>query len=241
MERTISIKIDNLIQNYCYNFLSYLYANSGWKRTVFDTSKENFIPSFVTDKKIRILISNTGSILLTCYCFSDILTTMEYIYSQFAYGRMEYYLVHTDIKIRYTVSEKYILDHHYYDKETEYRVAGGTIVLNGDTAILSYEDIEESKKLFEIFRDIFYDSPDSPDLNEKNIEENLEEEINEEQNMEKNENIEQNMEKNVEQNMEKNIVKDESDESDETEDKNAEKYLYSFLMLFSMVKLMQFV
>jgi hypothetical protein len=235
MERTISIKIDNLIQNYCYNFLSYLYANSGWKRTALETSKENFIPSFVADKKIRILISNTGSILLTCYCFSDILTSMEYLYSQFAYGRMEYYLVHTDINIRYTVTEKYILEQHYYDKEIEYRVAGGTIVLNGNTAILSYQNVEESRVLFEIFRDIFYTSEEDVGEDVQEIEKEIVEEITEKNT----ENTEEITEKNTEvKNTEEKNIEDESNESD---DKNAEKYLYSFLMLFSMIKLMQFV
>ena len=103
MEDTnITIKIDNLIRNYCYNFLSYLYLNAGWKRVIFDTSKENYIDSSVKGKKIRILIANNGTIILTCFSFTDVLLASEFIYSQFKYGRMDYYLVvdeSTSIKI----------------------------------------------------------------------------------------------------------------------------------------------
>ena len=92
----LTINIDNLIRNYCYNFLSYLYANAGWKRVIFDTSKENYIDSCISGKKIRILIANNGTIILTCYCFTDILILGEYLHSQFQYGRMAYYLVPDD-------------------------------------------------------------------------------------------------------------------------------------------------
>lgn len=92
----LTINIDNLIRNYCYNFLSYLYANAGWKRVIFDTSKENYIDSCISGKKIRVLIANNGTIILTCYCFTDILLVGEYLLSQFQYGRMAYYLVPDD-------------------------------------------------------------------------------------------------------------------------------------------------
>ena len=92
----ITIKIDNFIRNYCYNFLSYLYANAGWKRVIFDTSKENYIDSCISNKKIRVLISNNGTVILTCYCFTDILLVGDYLLSQFQYARMAYYLVPDD-------------------------------------------------------------------------------------------------------------------------------------------------
>ena len=94
--RNLTIKIDNLIRNYCYNFLSYLYLNAGWKRVIFDTSKENYIDSDVKGKKIRILIANNGTIILTCSSFTDILRAGEFLQEQFRYGRMEYYLVPDD-------------------------------------------------------------------------------------------------------------------------------------------------
>ena len=93
METIISFKIDNLIRNYCSNFLSYLYSNSGWKRTIFETSKENYIPSIIEGKNIRIIISNNGKILLTCYCFFDIIKSVGYIIKQFEYGRMGNYII----------------------------------------------------------------------------------------------------------------------------------------------------
>ena len=92
----ITIKIDNMIRNYCCNFLSYLYVAAGWKRVIFDTSKENYIDSEVKGKKIRILIANNGTIILTCFSFTDILHVGEYLLSQFQYGRMGYYLVADD-------------------------------------------------------------------------------------------------------------------------------------------------
>ena len=108
MEKLFTAKIDNLIQNYCYNFLSYLYVSAGWKRIIFETSKENYIASNVVGKKIRIVISNVGNILLTCHCFTDILTSIEYLISQFEYGRMGYYLVLDDkVNIKWSMRETF--------------------------------------------------------------------------------------------------------------------------------------
>ncbi len=108
MEKLFTCKIDNLIQNYCYNFLSYLYVAAGWKRIIFETSKENYIASNVSGRKIRIVISNVGSILLTGYCFTDLLTGIEYLISQFEYGRMGYYIVLNDkFSIKWVMTETF--------------------------------------------------------------------------------------------------------------------------------------
>ena len=108
MEKLFTAKIDNLIQNYCYNFLSYLYISTGWKRIIFETSKENYIPSNVPNKKIRIVISNVGNILLTCHCFTYILIAIEYLVSQFEYGRMGYYIVLDDkLNIKWSMREAF--------------------------------------------------------------------------------------------------------------------------------------
>ena len=59
MKTVISCKINNLIRGYCSNFLSYLYKQNGWKRAVFETCKENFIPSDICCEDIRILVKFT--------------------------------------------------------------------------------------------------------------------------------------------------------------------------------------
>ena len=117
----LTINIDNLIRNYCYNFLSYLYANAGWKRVIFDTSKENYIDSCISGKKIRILIVNNGTIILTCYCFTDILVVGEYLLSQFQYARMAYYLVPDD-KVSIKISGDVLNEEAQVFKKVEKKV-----------------------------------------------------------------------------------------------------------------------
>ena len=137
----LTINIDNLIRNYCYNFLSYLYANAGWKRVIFDTSKENYIDSCISGKKIRILIANNGTIILTCYCFTDILLVGEYLHSQFQYARMAYYLVPDD-KVSIKISGDFLNE----EAEVFNKVENVQNVENGKLNLESNSGSESSEK-----------------------------------------------------------------------------------------------
>lgn len=152
MKTTISCTIDNSIRNYCSNFLSYLYAYNGWKRIMFETSKENYIPSNIEGENIRIVISNTGKILLTCNCVFDILKAIEYIIEQFKYGRMGYYIVIDDessVKTVYTTILKF--KDYYFDEEETCENEYGIIKMYKNNATLKYYKKDDGKELLEIF------------------------------------------------------------------------------------------
>ena len=152
MKTVISCKIKNFIRGYCANFLSYLYKQNGWKRAVFETCKENFISSEICCEEIRILISNSGDISLTCYCLFDVLKALEYINEQFIYARMGNYLVmdnETEIKMKYTTTID-MTDYYFSEKETlvtQY----GKIEMHKQKAVLIYDKWENGKDLIELF------------------------------------------------------------------------------------------
>ena len=178
MNTVISFKIDNLIQNYCNNFLSYLYTNHGWKRTIFDTCKENYIESEIESKKIRILISNGGEILLTCYCVFDIIKSMEFIISEFKYGRMEYYIIldeNTTIDKTFTTVIK--MQDYFYEKEEICETDFGKISLFEYNSTLTYKDWEDGKDLIDLFLSAMYDEEES--YEEQLIQQEIGEEIKE--------------------------------------------------------------
>ena len=164
MKTVISCKINNLIRGYCSNFLSYLYKQNGWKRAVFETCKENFIPSEICCEDIRILIANNGDISLTCYCLFDVLRALEYINEQFVYARMGNYLVmdsETEIKMKYTTTID-MFDYHFEEKETlvtQY----GEIEMYKQKATLTYEKWENGKDLIELFYSALHEDEDSED------------------------------------------------------------------------------
>lgn len=146
METSISCRVDNLIKNYCDNFLSYLYAGDGWKRTMFDMGKENYIPSYMDkNKKIRILISNTGSILITCEYVIDILTSIDFIVSQFEQNRMGWYIIDDEITVKTNYVTKVPLN--FIVEERNYIFPIGSIDFSENLAILKYTDSENKDKL----------------------------------------------------------------------------------------------
>lgn len=154
----ISIQIDNMIRNYCYNFLSYLYANKGWKRVIFDTSKENIISSYIEEKEIRIIISNTGRILIRCHCFMDTIKAMEFIESEFQYGRMKHYLfADSEVKITKKFTNKIKLRDYFYETQTVYKTEIGEIILSEDYATLIYTEYENGKDLMDVLLSVFND------------------------------------------------------------------------------------
>ena len=147
----ISLKIDNLIQGYCYNFLSYLYKERGWKRAVFETCKENIIDSDIEDEKIRIVITSDGKIMLTCYCIFDVIKSMEFIISEFKYGRMGYYIVMDETTgIDVTFNSTYYLKDYIFEKEETSETEFGSIKLFKKEATLIYNDWEDGEILKEI-------------------------------------------------------------------------------------------
>jgi hypothetical protein len=114
---TIHIRIDGLIRDYCSNFLSYLYPKRGWKRTVFDIGKENYINQ--NDKNTRILITNVGTIMITCSSMANLLETVEFLVNEFEYGRMKNYLIwdqNVSIKTNYITT--ILLSDYCYEENT---------------------------------------------------------------------------------------------------------------------------
>lgn len=140
MERKISIKIDNMIRNYCYNFLSYLYVSSGWKRVMFEIGKENHLG------RNRILISNTGSILITCFSLLEFLECMSFIQNEFENSRMGYYLF---------FDEETILKHDFVEKIEEKKEEVEEEVEKVDEKVVEeeevVEDVEEEDKYGDIY------------------------------------------------------------------------------------------
>ena len=159
IETTISITITGLIRDYCSNFLSYLYLQHGWKRTMFEMSKE-----IVISNNIRIIITHTGTIMLTCYSMADILTAIEFIVNEFEYGRMKNYLVYDEkvtIKTDYTTN---IPLHEYFYEEPEDLISKhGTCYIHKDLVTLKYDSYEAGYFLISKIRDVFFSPEDSYD------------------------------------------------------------------------------
>jgi len=180
METIISCKINNLIRNYCHNFLSYLYMQDGWKRTMFDIGKSNFIPSYIDkNKKNRILISNTGSIILTCNCVLDILESISFIVTEFEKNRLNYIYFDNEVlfKTNYTTT---VPLNFTIGKETM-TFPHGTIHLSESLATLNYNFYENKDELInEIYRKfVCIEKDESEDVESEDKDESEESEDNE--------------------------------------------------------------
>lgn len=179
-ETIISITITGLIRDYCLNFLSYLYLSHGWKRTMFEMSKEIVIPN-----NVRIIITHTGTIMLTCISMADILTAMEFIVNEFEYGRMKNYLIYDEkvvIKTSYTTTIP--LHGYFYEESKDLTSKYGTFNIYKNVATLKYDSHEAGDVLISNVRDVFFSS----DLSDLKDESSIAVENNE--NNENNENIE---------------------------------------------------
>lgn len=161
METTINIKIDNMIRGYCSNFLSYLYTSNGWKRIMLGTSKENY------RNDNRIVITNTGTIILTCQSSFDFIDCLEFIREEFEYGRMGYYLVYDDdtiMKTNYVTKIK--LKDFYYGENNKLVYDYGSIKFDKCIAILKYENIEDGERMIEIIQEIYFQEESKDSKNE---------------------------------------------------------------------------
>lgn len=168
-ETKISLTITGLIRNYWSNFLSYLYLKNGWKRTMFEISKENIISD-----NIRIIITNTGTIILTCYSMGDILTAMEFIVNEFEYARMSHYLIYDEkviIKTSYVTT--IVLDGYCYETSEYLTSKYGTCGIYKNIVTLKYDSYEDGYFLICNIRDVFFSSPNienTGNIREKKIE-----------------------------------------------------------------------
>ena len=179
METVIDIKINNLIQNYSSNFLSYLYLKRGWNRVMLDLAKENYIESTISSRNIRLVVTSTGEIFLTCYCIFDFLKAMTFLEEEFAYGRMKNYL-EDDSKVSISTSyETRIPLKIGYQNKTEFTTPYGTIQFDENGGILKYSDYHDGEKLVNFFRDMYFpiNSEISKEINiKKKVEKKKEEE-----------------------------------------------------------------
>jgi len=168
MKTVISCKINNFIRNYCKNFLSYLYKQNGWRRAVFETCKEIYIPSETCCDEIRILISNSGDVSITAYSLFDILKALDFIKEQFEYGRMGYYLVmdeETEIKLTFTTSID--MKEYFFDEKETLTTSYGKIEMYKQMATLTYDKWENGKDLIELFYSALHenDTVEDEDIN----------------------------------------------------------------------------
>ena len=233
MKTIISCQIDNLIRGYCSNFLSYLYAKNGWKRAVFETCKENSIPGGV--EEIRILISNTGNIKLTCHSLFDILTALEYIEEQFAYARMSSYIVMDTETIFKTFFITEVIIQDYCFEETIFKkdVEGNSITLYKDIATFKYNNREDFHHLLESFL-YFLNSDDSEEEVVETVD--SEEEVVETVDAETVETVDDETVETVE-NIE--ILEDRTPIATQMDPNKSEKLILSCLFIYSFVRLAQ--
>ena len=152
----ISLKVDGLIQNYCENFLSYLYKKRGWRRTMLDLAKENEIESYIETEKIKIRITNTGKIFITCSCLFDILIALEYLESEMRYGRIEYLKWTDNVFIDTDFVSEIKLNGYWYLTESFKETPLGSIRIFEDTAICKYKTYEDGEKLVKTIRDVYF-------------------------------------------------------------------------------------
>ena len=157
MNPTLSFTIEGFIKNYCSNFLSYLYVSHNWKRSIFDTCKENYIHVSPL-KKIKILISESAVIVITCSYFTDLLFAIEFLESEFKYARMHHYLnsdsKNSDYHFSLTGTEDYIINDTFHETYSE----KGISILNNNLKI-TYNSYSELCDLREIISNIFSTTP----------------------------------------------------------------------------------
>lgn len=152
----INVKIKNLIRNPCTNFLSYLYKSNGWKRVIFGTSKECYIPSYYDDLQIRIVITETKTIMIEGNCIFDVLIAMEFIEEQFKYSRMSHYLV-DDCQIDKEFTTTVDLSRYgFFNFEDDIiEVDEGIIILNNNIATITCSEYENVTILKRYVIDVF--------------------------------------------------------------------------------------
>lgn len=163
---SVKVNIDNLIKNPCKNFLSYLYKKRGWERAILRTSKENWIDSYMEDKQIRILISNTGNIKIHGFCVMDILKGIGFVESEFKYGKIDCYLNSDDMQVKKEFEAVVDLScwGDYEFESRELKSECGRINMDGNRAMLSFNTLEDGEKLKDVLVEVFNDREDSFEL-----------------------------------------------------------------------------
>ncbi len=158
MNPTLTFKIEGFIENYCSNFLSYLYTSYNWKRCAFDTCKENLVTvssgKANLNRQIKIMISETAVIVITCNYFTDLLWAIEFIEAQFKYGRMAYYLNVNNAKISFIGTEQYVINDDFHESYSE-----KGIYITNDNLKLTYQSEKEREELRDIVTNIFKTTP----------------------------------------------------------------------------------
>lgn len=154
VKKEIVCNIENLIVGYCYNFLSYLYQQRGWKRVALDTCKQ-----LVFDD-IKITISQSGSVIINAFCFLDILKAIEKIEEEFTYGRMHYYLVYSEkVTISTNYTDTYRLKEYIVPEETEVPTEWGTIYMNDSIMKFKYNNVKNGEMLRNTVMETFLEKP----------------------------------------------------------------------------------
>ena len=145
MESKLNVTIDNMIR--CKNFLSYL---RGWEKTALDTCREKYY------QNSRILITNSGKIIINTFDILNFLECMEFICSESEKVRMLNYLVWDDkvvMKTEYITKMK--LDDFYYSEKGILQYDYGSIEVEQGVATLKHSSYEDGIQLMEMFQDIY--------------------------------------------------------------------------------------
>jgi len=169
----ISIKIENLIRNPCSNFLSYLYAENGWKRSMLNMAKECYVESLIYNHKSRIQIIENGTILLTCSCIFDVLICMEFIIHQFESARMYYLVWDKETRIIYDFTYDLIFETNYDYEKHIIEEENGMIVINNNIATLTFKNYEDGYDLINTARELFQENKNDESLYESCEDENM--------------------------------------------------------------------
>lgn len=152
----INVKVKNVVKNPKNNFLSYLYKSNGWKRIMLETSKECYINSSYHEEKIRIIITNTGNIMIEGNCIFDILIGIEFISKELEPADIDHItLDDKDISKEFT-SIINISKYGYSNLEDEIiQTDQGVIHLLEDKATITYSEYENGKILKDVIKSVF--------------------------------------------------------------------------------------
>ena len=145
----VKVDIDNLIKP-CRNFLSYFSSKRGWKKNIFDITKDIYIDSYIINQQINIQIRKSGQICIKGKCVFDILIAMEYLEKELIYAGFK---ILPDFSCKCNFVGKMMLNGYDFNDELYSEI--GRINLNKDVANLHFKNYTDGKVLQKVVNDTF--------------------------------------------------------------------------------------